>query len=124
MIAIGRLVGATALALALVGGSRLSLASPLDRDDNVFQCGRDWITVRHSGIFSEDFESGEIVTFRKSDVIEARQYQTLNAVGFGEPPLRIYLTPRDRAMKGRPDRLLLASPVISPWVRKCLIDSE
>ena len=120
MNAIGRHVAATVLALAVVGGSRSSFAS----DDNVFQCGEDWMTVRHAGLFSEDFEPGEIVTFRKSDVIEARQYRTLNAKGFGKPPLRIYLTPRGRAKKGRPDRLLLASPAISPLVRKCLIDGK
>ena len=120
MNAIGRHIAATVLAIAVVGGSRSSLAS----DNNVFQCGRDWMTLRHAGMISEDFEPGEIVTLRKIDVIEARQYQTLNAKGFGEPPLRIYLTPRGRAKKGRPNRLLLASPEISPLVRECLIDDK
>ena len=105
--AIGRYIAATVLALAVVGESHLSLAS----DNNVFQCGRDWMTLQHAGMFSEDFEPGEIVTLRKSDVIEARQYQTLKAKGFGEPPLRIYLIPRGRAKKGRPDRLLREHPV-------------
>ena len=120
MNAIGRYIAATVLALAVVGENRSSHAS----GNNLFQCGRDWMTLRHAGRFSEDFERGEIVTLRKSDVIEARQYRTLKAKGFGEPPLRIYLIPRGRTKKGRPDRLLLASPAISPLVRKCLIDGK
>ena len=120
MIAKGRRIAAASFVLAVLGGSQSSLAS----EENVFQCGRDWMTVRHAGMIPEDFEPGEIVTFRKSDVIEARQYRTLNAEGFGEPPLRIYLAPNDRAKKGRPDRLLLASREILPLVRKCLIDDR
>ena len=78
-----------------------------------FSCGRDWMTVRHVGTVPEDFMPGEIVTFRKADVIEARQ--------FGELSLRIYLKPLGRAKKGRPDRLLTALPQIAPLVRKCLV---
>ena len=109
-------------AASLIMASNTSVAAGQTLEEANFSCGRDRMTVQHAGVLeAQDFEPGEIVIFRKADVLASRQYRTLNAKEFGGHRLRIYLKPQGCAKEGCPDRLLLASSDIASLVRNCLI---